>query len=167
MRRLIAAGLAAAGLLAGCGGGDEPKTVTKDSYIAKADKVCADLSQRFSDAGGEDPQTPKDIVDSAGVLANLYDDLHKRLQDVKLPAGGAARAGAASYVEQVGTTQQLADQLRSSAQRLQDAVDTKDKSKITVAGTDVRTALDAFRAAQIQASRSGTAYGFTVCGSLN
>jgi hypothetical protein len=168
VRRATAAALAAAVLLAGCGGGgDEPKVVSKDLYIANGDDVCASLTARFEDAGSSNPNTPKEIVDSANVLADLYGDLLKKLKDLKLPSRPAARIGAEQYVTAIGRTDALLAGLQSSAKSFEDAVDRKDQRKVGTTGNDVRSALDAFRAAQAGANQRAIAYGFNLCGNLN
>lgn len=169
MRRAIAAALTAAAVLAGCGGGgsDAPKVVTKDLYVAQADEVCSGLSERFDNAGASDPKTPKQIVDSANVLADLYGDLAGGLRKLKLPTRDADRVGAQLYLTSVGSTNALLGRLRASAKSFEDAVSAKDKRKIETTGNDVRSALDAFRAAQAQANTRAIAYGFNLCGNLN
>jgi hypothetical protein len=161
------AALVAAAVLAGCGGGsDKPKITTKAEYIAAGDEVCAGLGDRFASAGATDPQTPKEIVASADLLADLYGDLAKGLQDIKLPPSPADR-GARGYVDAVKRTGPALATLRSSAQRLQDAVGAKDARKVALAGNDVRKALDQFRAAQAQGNQLARDYGFNLCGNLN
>jgi hypothetical protein len=168
VRNAVAAALLAAALLAGCGGAtDEPKVVTKDLYIAEGDNVCAGLSERINSAGASNPKTPTDIVDAANTLADLYGELLKGLRGVRLPTRAADRTGAAAYVAAVGRTDALLAQLRSSAKRFVDAVDAKDQNKIGQTGNDVRSALDAFRAAQAQANQRALIYGFNLCGNLN
>ena len=170
MRRAIAAALTAALLLAGCGGGggsDAPKVVTKDLYIAQADEVCSGLSERFNSAGSSDPTTPKQIADSANVLADLYGDLAGSLKKLKLPTRNADRVGAQLYLTSVSDTNALLGQLRSSADSFVAAVAAKNRRKIESTGNDVRSALDAFRAAQAQANTRAIAYGFNLCGNLN
>ena len=168
MTRLIAAALLAAALLvAGCGGDDGPQTQTKDGYIAEADDVCAQLAQRFQEAGETDPQTPEQIADSADVLAELYGDLLGGLQDVRLPALAADRRGAAGFVAGVRRTDRLLDDLQASAQRFVQASLGTDPRELTQAGIAVRGALDAFRAEQAATDRLALEYGFNVCGGLN
>jgi hypothetical protein len=167
VRHAIAAALLAAAVLAGCGGSDAPKITSKDDYIAAGDKVCSSLGDRFATAGATDPQTPKEIVDSADVLANLYGDLINGLQDIKLPPNATDRRGATAYVNAVKRTRPALVTLRSSAQALQAAVDAKDARKVTAAGSDVRKALDAFRSAQAQGNQRARDYGYVLCGNLN
>jgi hypothetical protein len=175
VRRSVAAALLAAALVpaaGGCGGGsDEPKNVTKnvtkDVYIAKADQVCAGLASAISDAGAANPKTPQDITDSADVLADRYGDLLKKLKDLKPPTAAADRRGATAYVAAIGQTDSHLVELRAAARDLQDAVDSKDKQRITDAGTAVQRALADFRSAQAQADRRALAYGFQVCSGLD
>jgi hypothetical protein len=167
MRRLIAAALIAAGLLAGCGGSDEPTTMSKARYVAEGDNVCAQLTDRFTQAGATDPRTPQDVMQSADVLANLYGELRQGLQAIKLPTDPAERRGAAAYVAAVRGTDPALARLRSSAQRFVAATGTKDRGELAQTGNGVRSALDAFRAAQAQANRRALDYGFDYCGNLD
>lgn len=166
MSRSIAVALLVAALLAGCGGEDEPKTMSKARYTAEADVVCAGLTARFADAGATDPQTPEEIEQSAAVLADLYGDLRKGLQDIRLPTDPAERRGAAAYLAAVGRTDPALARLRSSAQRFVAAAQGNDSAELAQSGNAVRAALDAFRAAQAQAERRALAYGFNHCGNL-
>jgi hypothetical protein len=171
VRRPIAAALLAVAIAlgaGGCGGGDdEPATVTKDLYIARADQVCAGLASDISGAGAATPKTPQDITESAKVLAGAYGDLLKKLRDLKPPAAAADRRGAAAYVAAVARTDSHLVALRSAAEALQDAVDSKDKQRITNAGTAVQRALADFRSSQAQANQRALAYGFEVCPSIS
>lgn len=171
MRRPIAAALLAAAVavaVAGCGGGsDEPKTVSKDLYIAKADQVCAGLASNIRDAGAANPKTPKDITEASDVLADRYGDLLEKLQDLKPPTATADRRGATAYVASIARTDSHLGELRAAARGLEAAVDSKDKQRITTAGTAVQRALADFRSAQAQANQRALAYGFQVCSSLD
>jgi hypothetical protein len=171
VRKSVAAALLAAALVpaaGGCGGGsDEPENVTKDLYIARADQVCAGLASAIGDAGAANPKTPKDITESADVLADRYGDLLKKLQDLKPPAATAARRGATAYVAAIARTDSHLVELRTAAGALEDAVASKDKQRITTAGTAVQRALADFRSAQAQADQRALAYGFTVCSGLD
>ena len=168
MSRAVAAALVLAVLLAGCGGGDDqPKTMSKERFVAEGDVVCAGLTAKFAQAGATDPQTPQEIEQSADVLADLDGQLRKGLQDIKLPTDPAERRGAAAYVAAVDRTDPALARLRSSAQRFVAAAQGKDSREITAAGNEVRAALDAFRAAQAQADGRALDYGFEYCGNLN
>jgi hypothetical protein len=169
MSRAIAAAVLVAMLLTGCGGGgdDQPKTMSKDRYLAEGDLVCARLTDRFARAGATDPQTPQDVVQSADVLAGLYGELRKGLQDIRLPTDPVERRGAAAYVAAIRATDPTLVRLRSSAQRFVAAAGADDARELAQAGIAVRAALDAFRAAQAQANRRALDYGFDSCGNLD
>jgi hypothetical protein len=166
-RRPIAAALLVAVLLAGCGGDDQPKIVSKERYVAEGDVVCAGLTGKFAEAGATDPRSPQEIAQSADVLADLYGELRKGLQDIKLPTDPVERRGAAAYVAAVGRTDPALARLRSSAQRFVAAAGNDDRRELTAAGNAVRSALDAFRAAEAQADGRALDYGFNYCGNLN
>jgi hypothetical protein len=167
MSRPIVAALLVAVLLGGCGGDDQPKTMSKERYVAEGDVVCAGLTDKFARAGATNPQTPQEIAQSADVLADLYGELRKGLQDIKLPTDPAERRGAAAYVAAVDRTDPALTRLRSSAQRFVAAARGDDGREVAAAGNAVRGALDAFRAAQAQADGRALDYGFDYCGNLN
>ena len=160
---LLAAGL----LLAGCGGSDEPKTMSKAQFVVEGDVVCAKLSDRFARAGATDPQTPQQTAEAANVLADLYDELRRGLQDIRLPDDRAERSGAVAYVAAIRRTDTTLEALRGSAQRFVAAADVGEPRELTQAGNAVRTALDEFRAAQANADRRAIDYGFDYCGNLD
>jgi hypothetical protein len=163
----VAVALLAAGLLAGCGGSDEPTTMSKARYVAEGDNVCAKLTDRFATAGATDPQTPQQTAQAADLLANLYGELSQGLQAIKLPADRAERSGAAAYVAAVRRTDATLASLRASAQRFVAAADAGEPGELAQAGNAVRSALDTFRAAQAQADRRALDYGFDYCGNLD
>jgi hypothetical protein len=167
MRRAVAIALVAAGLLAGCGGSDEPATMSKARYVAEGDSVCAKLSDRFVRAGATDPQTPQETAQAADVLADLYGELRQGLQDIELPADRADRSGAAAYVAAVRRTDATLVSLRASAQRFVAVADAGEPQELAQAGNAVRAALDTFRAAQAHAERRALDYGFDYCGNLD
>jgi hypothetical protein len=167
MSRTIGAALLAAVVLAGCGGSNEPRTMSKARYVAEGDSVCAQLTDRFARAGATDPQTPQQTAQAAGVLADLYGELRQGLQAIKLPADRAERSGAAAYVAAVDRTDATLASLRASAERFVAAADAGEPPELTQAGNAVRAALDTFRAAQAQADRRALDYGFDYCGNLD
>ena len=67
---LLVAGLLA---LSGCGGDDTPQT--KEGFILEADGVCEEFLDEFTDAGSQNPGTPREVADANQVLtALLYGD---------------------------------------------------------------------------------------------
>jgi hypothetical protein len=167
MSRAIAAALLATVVLGGCGGSDEPTTMSKARYVAEGDNVCAKLTDRFATAGATDPQTPQQTAQAADVLADLYGELRQGLEDIKLPTARAERSGAAAYVAGVRHTDATLVSLRASAQRFVAAADAGEPRELAQAGNAVRAALDAFRAAQAHAARRALDYGFDYCGNLD
>jgi hypothetical protein len=167
VRRAIAAAALAVALLAGCGGAGEPKTVSKERFVAEGDNVCASLSDRFASAGATDPNTPAEVAKSADVLADVYGDLRERLSDIRLPTDPVQRRGAAAYVAAVRRTGPLLARLRAAARRFVAAAAADDGQQLAQAGVAVRSALDAFRAGQAQADRRALDYGFEYCGNLS
>ena len=164
-RRSLTAVLLAAALLAGCGGGDDAPQ-TKEGFIAAADKVCQDLFSDFAQASSDEPDTPQEVAAANEELADLYDRLSARLGDVPLPEEGAARTQAQAFVSSVRAAVPLLENLRAASARFVRAVEAEDREAATRAGSDVRTALDAFRAARAESDRRAIRYGLTFCGNL-
>ena len=163
-RRSLTAVLLAALLLAACG--DDPGPQTKEGFISAADDVCQDLFSDFARASSNEPDTPKEVADANKELANLYERLSDRLGDVPLPEQGAARSGAQGFVGSVRAALPLLENLRAASDRFVEAAEKRDRAAATRAGSDVRDALDAFRAARAESDRRAVRYGLTFCGNL-
>ncbi|MBW3607896.1 MAG: hypothetical protein KY463_06010 [Actinobacteria bacterium] len=158
----LVAGLA---LLSGCGGDDAPQT--KESFILEADGICESFAGEFSEAGLKDPGTPKEVADANHVLADLYERFGERLSDVELPASGAARTQAQAYVNSVRRSEPLLDRLREASDAFLQAAEGTDRQALSVAGNNLRRALDAFRATRAASDRLAVAYGLNLCGNLD
>ena len=164
LRRTLFAALLVTALLAGCGGDDAPQT--KEGFINDADRVCENLAEELADAGARQPGTPKEVADANDVLADLYGRLSDDLADVRLPDGGAARREAQAFVASVRRADPLLDRLRATSARFLDAARDNDAEALRAAGTEVRTTLDAFRAARAESDRRAVELGLNVCGNL-
>lgn len=162
---LLVSGLA---VLSGCGGGDKGPQ-TKAGFINDADAVCEDFVGKFADAGSANPGTAKEVADANKVLADLYERFSQRMSDVRLPAAatGAARTKAQGYVRSVRSSQPLLERLRTASQGFLDAAKGQDRQALTVAGDNLRIALDAFRATRAQSDRLAVEYGLNLCGNLD
>lgn len=154
-------------LLAGCGGGGDSGPQTKEGFINDADGVCESLATQFQDAGAQQPGTATEVAAANHVLADLYDKLADRLEQVELPASGAARTKAQAYVASVTGSRPLLDRLRSTADAFVAAAKTNDAQKLGAAGNDVRVALDNFRAARASSDTLAVQYGLNLCGNLD
>ena len=164
-RRSLTAVVLAAALLAGCGGDDDAPQ-TKEGFISAADDVCQDLFSDFARASSNTPETPQEVADANDELADLYERLSARLDDVPLPEAGAARTQAQAFVTSVRAAVPLLENLRDASSRFVEAAETRDREAVTRAGNDVRTALDSFRAARAESDRRAIRYGLTFCGNL-
>lgn len=164
-RRLLPTILIAAALLAGCGGGDDGPQ-TKEGFVAAADGVCADLAGDLAKAGAKDPGTAQQVRDANRVLADLYQQLSDRLVKVRLPDAGTARTGAEAFIASVRHADPLLDNLRTASEAFLRAAKDNDARALAKAGNDVRTALDAFRAARAESDRLAVGYGLNSCGNI-
>ena len=163
-RRSLTTVLLAAVLLAGCG--DDPGPQTKEGFISAADDVCQELFSDFARASSNEPDTAREVADANNELADLYERLADRLEDVPLPESGAARTGAQRFVTSVRAAVPLLENLRAASARFVEATEARDRTAATRAGNDVRNALDAFRAARAESDRRAIRYGLTFCGNL-
>ena len=163
-RRSLTAVVLAAAFLAGCGGDSAPQT--KEGFISAADDVCQDLFSQFAQASSTEPDTPREVARANDELADLYERLAARLHDVPLPEKGAARTQAQAFVTSVDDAVPLLERLRRASARFVEAAEARDRQALTRAGNDVRTALDAFRAARADSDRIAVSYGLTFCGNL-
>lgn len=163
---LLAAALLAAAPLAGCGGDDDSGPQTKEGFIAAADGVCEDLFSEFSETTNAAPRTPQEIADANQELADLYGKLSSRLSDVRLPDSGAARRQAQRFIASVRAAEPTLVSLRAASKRFVAAAKAGDKQAVARTGTEVRTALDNFRAARADSDRLAVEYGLNFCGNL-
>src|SRR5687767_7937700 len=144
MLALLLVLVAGLGLLAGCGGDDGPQT--KEGFISEADGVCEEFLDEFAEAGADDPTTAREVADANRVLADTYERFSERIAEVRLPTAGAARTQAQAYVNSVRRAEPLLERLRSTADDFLEASRGRDTRALTVAGNNLRSALDAFRA---------------------
>ena len=158
----LAAGLA---LLSGCGGDDGPQT--KEGFILDADGVCEDFLGKFAEAGDDNPGTAKEVADANKVLADLYGRFRERISEVKLPESGPARTQAQAYVDSVRGSAPLLGRLRATADDFLEAAQGSDAQALTVAGNNLRGALDRFRANRAQSDTLAIDYGLNLCGNLD
>lgn len=165
VRRPLIAFLLAASLLAGCGD-DGPGPQTKEGFIAAADNVCEELFGEFAQASERQPTTAQEVATANDELADTYEKLADRLDDVPLPDSGAARTQAQAFVASVRAAEPLLEDLRASSARFVAAAAAEDRQAVAKAGNDVRAALDAFRSARADSDRRAIAYGLNFCGNL-
>lgn len=166
MRRPLTAVLLATAVLAGCGGGKDAGPQTKEGFISAADSVCEDLFGEFAQASSGEPATAQDVAKANDELAGTYAKLADRLDDVPLPATGAARTQAQAFVDSVRAAEAPLAKLRAASERFVAAAGDENRVGLAQAGNDVRTALDAFRSARADSDKLAIAYGLNFCGNL-
>lgn len=157
--------LAVAALMAGCGGDDGPQT--KEGFVNDADAVCQSFAEDFQNAGSANPGTPKQVADANRVLADLYERFSARMSKVRLPDAGPARKGAQAYVRSVQASEPLLARLRTASDGFLDAARGTDRQALTVAGDNLRIALDRFRATRATSDSLAVEYGLNLCGNLD
>lgn len=160
---LLVAGLA---LLSGCGG-DDRGPQTKEGFILDADGVCGSFAGEFQDAGSANPGTAKEVADANKVLADIYGRFREVMGKVRLPPGGTARTQAKAYVDSVRASKPLLGRLRATADAFLTAARGQDRQALAVAGTDLRIALDRFRANRARSDTLAVQYGLNLCGNLD
>jgi ribosomal protein S20 len=85
---------------------------------------------------------------------------------VRLPDTGAPRRQAQAFVASIRTADPLVERLRTASKDFVTAAQSKDRQATAVAGNEVRSALDAFRAARANSDRLAIGYGMNLCGNL-
>lgn len=158
---VLAAGLA---LLSGCGGDSGPQT--KEGFILDADGVCESFLTEFEDAGSADPGTAQEVAEANKVLADVFGRFSDVMRKVRLP-DGAGRTPAQAYVDSVRASEPLLERLRSTAGAFLEAARGTDRQALTVAGNDLRAALDGFRATRARSNALAVDYGLNLCGNLD
>jgi len=133
MRRVVLLlGLLAAGF-AGCGGDDEAteqKGVRKDGptpskreFIAKADRICAQLERRSKRLGNREPESPEELVRLARRTTALHQDGVRLLEGIGLPAQPDARRGAQQYLDAIRAMGRPVRALEGAANQVETAAD--------------------------------------------
>ena len=87
--------------------------------------------------------------------------------EVRLPAGGAACTQAKAYVDSVLASGPQLDRLRLTSDAFLEAAKGQDRQALTVAGNDLRIALDGFRASRAKSDTLAVQYGLNLCGNLD
>jgi hypothetical protein len=133
----LAAVLAAAALLAGCGsGGSGSSAPSGDEYAAAADRVCVDLDKRSQAVTSDSPTTLDGLRTYVDRLQAILDDGVRRLDALPRPEGDAGRA-ARAYVAEL--RHEVALKLKPALQRMRRAIDRRDPAGIRAAERDVQT----------------------------
>jgi hypothetical protein len=164
-RRTLPIAVLVTALLAGCGGGDTGPQ-TKEGFISAADGVCVKVQSDIQRAGSADPRTPQQVADANNVLADLYGKLADDLAKLRPPETGTARRQAQTFIASVRSADPLVEKLRAASKDFVTAADSKDAQATATAGNEVRSALDAFRAARATSDRLALRYGLSICGNL-
>ena len=165
LRAGLLVALLSAGLVAGCGGDGNATPPSKQEFIVKADEVCAAVADDAQRRGPAKLETADDIARAGSALADIYGKLRDGIVELDLPAG-ADRAGAQAYVDSVRATDPWLAKLRTTGDAFARATDGTDARALTLAGNDVRAALDGFRKARSDSDLLAIRYGFAICGNL-
>lgn len=100
-----------ASALAGCGGGGSER-LSRDAFVSKADAACRDLSAR------EQKLTPPTSIDAIPAYADtalpILDDALDELRGLRPPTELAD--GVDAWLEQLGETRNVLEDLRSAAE---------------------------------------------------
>ena len=76
------------GALVACGGDDAP---SKEEFAQNADKVCADVEDRFQQLDNADPDSLKELESMIGDIKSTGDAGIKRLEGLERPDGDAGK----------------------------------------------------------------------------
>jgi len=161
VRVRFAAALAAAALLAGCGGEDEPRE-SKADFIAAGDKICLERdtrSAKLETAVGDD----RDVGRLTGELAAIYADSIARLQALELPRG-AARSGADRYIRSVAAMRLPVQRMKAASDDLAAAAVTQRADKVRTIAKQLQINVNAVFSIGELADQNARAYGFKNCG---
>jgi hypothetical protein len=153
--------LVAAALLAGCGGGGDDgngaKIETKADFIAAADKICVARDARSRDLTKE---AGTDIGRLSRELAETYEDSIAKIEALALPPG-AARAGAAKYVQSVSAMRKPVQRMKTSAADVEQA---DDVAELKAAGAQLQVNVNTVQAIGDVADQNARQYGMKSCG---
>jgi hypothetical protein len=165
--------LVACGLLLGACGGDESAKQkggapagphpSKAEFIARADRVCADVNRRGRRLERRKPRTPAELVRAAGATTDLLREAVRRLEAIGVPAGGAG-AGAKRFVDSAKLLTDPLKRLERSAKRLRSAVAAKSRDRVQTAVLDLQEALIDLQQANRKNTKIAKRYGMKDCG---
>jgi hypothetical protein len=117
------------GLVVGSCGDDGSKTgarskaaPTKQEFIARADRLCAELTRKSKMLARKPPQTPDDLVRVARRTTALQREAVSGFEAIGLPAG-SARPGARKYVAAIKRLSGPVRRVERSAERLEKAAE--------------------------------------------
>jgi hypothetical protein len=90
---LVVLAVIAAGMIAGCGGGDDPNSSapSKREFANNADKICADVSRQVSELSRAKPRSVPALMRFIDQLKRAVSDEINRLQALEKPTGDAGR----------------------------------------------------------------------------
>jgi hypothetical protein len=161
LRLLTAAALLAALVIGGCGD-DGPKIKTKADFITAADSICVER-----DAASTKLQTSLsndyDLAKLTGSLADIYVKAVRDITAIPLPPG-AARAGAAKYIQQTAALRKPVARMKSTAVDLTAAEKTRKTAIIKNAGQQLQISVSTVQALGDVADATARAYGMHNCG---
>jgi hypothetical protein len=100
-------------LLAGCGGGGDGDTLTRDEYAAQADAICAKYKQQ-TDALDR-PRTLSDLSDVADDVLPILKKARGELRDLKPPRDEQATASA--WLDQFDVVVSDVEKIRDKAKK--------------------------------------------------
>ncbi len=136
--RLLPALLAAALLVAGCGGDKAP---SRAQYGKNASRVCAQLEKKTNDAAQGSPTTPDEIAAYADRLAKVLDDGVRSLDNVERPDGKDGEK-AKAYVDEL--RRQIDGKVKPALSDLRTAAKKGDTAGVQAAAQKIR-AVDSTR----------------------
>jgi hypothetical protein len=126
--RGLALVLIVAGLVAGCGGSDDPPS--QADYAKAADKICADVETRVTALGKSNPRSAAELQRYIESLKQASEDGVKRLRALDTPEGAAGKTAD----QFTGTLErQYRDEVVPALDQLRQAVTDGDKKALRAA----------------------------------
>jgi hypothetical protein len=106
--------LAVGVLVAGCGGGGGGGRLTKEGYIAAADAICKEASDKIDALG--DPQTAEEVAQLADQVVEISEDQLAQLRALQPPEADEATINEAYDLieQQIDIARQVGDAARAN-----------------------------------------------------
>lgn len=156
---MLGAILAAAVLIAGCGGDDgPPKIDSKADFIAAGDGICAKrdkLSLELAESDDKD-----NAPELTRKLADIYATTISQLKALALPPGDA-RAGALKFIKSVENMASPVQRMKAAAEAL---AAKRSDTAIKEGVADLQSSVNTVTAISDLADLNAREYGFKRCG---
>jgi hypothetical protein len=139
---------------------------TKQEFIARADRLCAELTRKSKTIVRQPPQTPDDLVRAARRTTALQREAVSGFEAIGLPEG-SARQGAREYVAAIKRLSGPVRRVERSAERLEKAAEKDADEAGEEAVLELQEAIIDLEQADNSSHKIAKKYGLDECAEEN